>query len=518
MTSFLSTWVFGALVLAVAAVLADLFSQPRPTGGVPLRRLAGTIVLLLVVMLVFALLLLLTGAPRVAALGAGGLVAVHSLVSNIKRRVLGEPLVFSDFALIGAVFQHPQFYVSALRPWQIVVLTLGVAGLAAIMALFATADITLRVVGAILLLVSGIGLRFTLPGLSRSLSAPVPDPQIDVARFGLIPTVLAQWHDWRGTDDPPACEAVPIPGASGQLVVVVQCESFTDPLELLGDAAAALPGLARARALAWQSGRLIVSGFGAYTMRTEYGVLFGRSEAQLGTRRFDPFLTARGEASWALPNRLDPEAWDRCFVHPHDMRFYGRDRLMPASGFDTLVGPECFDPPTREEGPYVTDAAVTGRILDLAAQARHASLIYAVTIENHGPWPAGAGKDGAIAAPYIRLLRHSDAMLTQLLEELPRLGRPVTLCFFGDHRPSIPGASEPGRERDTPYVILRFAADGSPIGEGPGERDLTPAELYHALLGAIASGEAEGEQDTVAHGAGQEPVEPAQQQETPGEH
>lgn len=489
MTGLLSGWLFGAFILAVAALLADLFSLPRPATGVPLRRLAGMIVLLLVVILVFALLLVLIGAPRVAALGAGGLVAVHSLVSNIKRRVLGEPLVFSDFALIGAVFQHSQFYVSALRPWQIVVLTLGVAGLAVIMALFATADIPLRVAGVTLLLASVIGLRIALPGLSRSLSAPVPDPEIDVARFGLIPTVLAQWHHWRGTGDPPSCNAAPIPGASGQLVVIVQCESFTDPIVLFGGGAAALPGLARARALAWQSGRLLVSGFGAYTMRTEYGVLFGRSEVQLGTRRFDPFLTARGEATWALPNRLDAEAWDRWFVHPHDMRFYGRDRLMPASGFDTLVGPESFAPPTPEEGPYVTDAAVTERILDLAAQSRRASLIYAVTIENHGPWPAGDDQ----GAPYLRLLHHSDAMLDRLIDELPRLGRPVTLCFFGDHRPSIPGASEPGRERDTPYVILRFAADSSPIGEGPGERDLTPAELHHALLGALASGEAQGE-------------------------
>ncbi len=506
MSELLCDLAIGAPALAAAVLLGDLFALPRPRAGLPMRSLVGTITLLLTAAFVFALLLTLTGAPLVAAIGVGGLVSAHSLVSNIKRRILGEPLVMSDFALIGAVFQHPQFYVSALLVWQIVVLAAGLAGLAAIIAMFANAALAPRLAGGVLLLVSSTALRIALPSLGRGLSAPVPDPEIDVARLGLIPAMLAQWWDWRGTSDPPPCPTPPIGGASGQLVVIVQCESFTDPAELFGDSAAALPGFAEARRLAWQSGRLLVSGFGAYTMRTEYGVLFGRGEDQLGTRRFDPFLTARGEVSWALPNRLAPEAWDSWFVHPHDIRFYGRDRIMPPGGFGTLVGPESFAPPTPGEGRYVTDAAITERILDLAANAPRAGLIYAVTIENHGPWPAGANGGASLGASYVELLRHSDAMLSRLMAELPKLGRPVTLCFFGDHRPSIPGASEPGQERHTPYVILRFDADGSPLTVGPCEADLTPAELHHTLLAAIASGEAQGEQDAVTQGARQAPV------------
>ncbi|MCX9145728.1 LTA synthase family protein [Erythrobacter sp. WG] len=498
MNDLLRELALGAPILALLVVIGDLIARPRPLGRLRLRRPAGTLVLLLVSMLAFAVLLVVTGVPLVAGIGTSALVAVHAVISNIKRKVLGEPLVFSDFALIGAVFQHPQFYVSALRPWQLAALAAGVAGLAAIIALFAAPDLVPRLAGAGLGVASWIGLRLALPPLARTLSAPVPDPEIDVARLGLIPAVLAQWADWRGTTDPQPCTAAPIGGAAGQLVVIVQCESFTDPVALFGDPAIALPGLAAARRDAWQTGRLNVPGFGAYTMRTEYGVLFGRAEEQLGTRRFDPFLTARGEASWALPNRLDRNAWDSWFVHPHDMRFYGRDRLMPASGFGALVGEDAFPPPQPGEGRYVTDAAVADRILDLAATAPRAGLIYAVTIENHGPWPAGGAQGEPLAAPYIRLLRHSDAMLTRLWEGLARLGRPVTLCFFGDHRPSIPGASEPGAEHHTPYVILRLAADGTPLGAGRQEVDLTPAELHHTLLAAIASGEAQAEQDAVA--------------------
>ncbi|HSJ78790.1 MAG TPA: sulfatase-like hydrolase/transferase, partial [Erythrobacter sp.] len=200
---------------------------------------------------------------------------------------------------------------------------------------------------------------------------------------------------------------------------------------------------------------------------------------------------ASGETSWALPNRLDRKDWASWFLHPHDLRFYGRDRLMPLAGFGTMVGKESFAPTPSGEGRYVTDAAIADQILNLAQDRSRAGLIYAVTIENHGPWPPVEKGASNGPEPYLRLLAHGDAMLARLVDELPRLGRPVTLCFFGDHRPSIPGASEPGADRHTPYVLLRFAADGKPLASADHGQDMTPAELHHAILAAIRLGEAE---------------------------
>ncbi len=268
------------------------------------------------------------------------------------------------------------------------------------------------------------------------------------------------------------------------VAVVIQCESFADPAELFGDPALALPGLTAARANAWQWGDLLVGGFGAYTMRTEYGVLFGRSEAELGFRRFDPFLTALGEATFALPNRL--AGWRSVFVHPHDMRFYNRDQIMRAGGFAELVGEDRFNPPGADEGRYVTDAAMADKIADLVWTSDQPTLIYAVTIENHGPWEVDTGNlPDDLKQGYLRLVRNSDAMLTRLLADLASLRRPATLVFFGDHRPSIPGFSVPGGARHTPYVIVRLDAEGRCVrGEGT-RADLTPAQLHHAILGLL---------------------------------
>ncbi|KPF64063.1 hypothetical protein IP79_07755 [Porphyrobacter sp. AAP60] len=471
------------------AILADAFALPRGRTSLLPRSLGGTAVLVLAAMLVFALALVLTGAPVVSGVVVVALFGALALISNIKRRVLGEPLVFSDFALIGAVFQHPQFYLTALRPAQVAVLGGGVAALVVVLASLSSLDLAPRLAGLGLGLGAGAGLPAALRRIGFPGTGQVPDPDSDVMRHGLVASLLAHWYAWRGTADPEPCRVPLIAGAPDQLVVIVQCESFTDPVAVFGDPALSLPGLEAARSCALQHGRLLVSGFGAYTMRTEFGVLFGRGEEVLGTRRFDPFLTARGETSYALPKRLDRSGWTSWFVHPHDMRFYGRDRLMPEAGFDQLVGDEAFAPPAPEEGRYVTDAAVADRIIALAQQSSAgASLIYAVTIENHGPWAPDEADAARNAAPYLRLLGHSDAMLERLMDALPRIGRPTILCFFGDHRPSIPGASEPGAERHTPYVLVRFAADGTPVPGSGAECDLTPAELHHAILDAIRLG------------------------------
>ena len=274
--------------------------------------------------------------------------------------------------------------------------------------------------------------------------------------------------------------------ASTGLVIVVQCESFADPVDLFGDPALALPGLTAARAAAWAQGGLMVSGFGAYTMRAEYGLIFGRDEPELGFRRFNPYLTAGRETSHALPGRLARTGWTSLFIHPHDLRFYGRDRLMPAAGFAELVGPEAFAPPA--DGRYVTDAAVADVILARAAAATGPCFIHAVTIENHGPWPVDqrTGR-GEVSSAYLALVRRGDAMLARLMAGVAALRRPAVLVFYGDHRPSIPGAVPPGGDRDTPYVVLRFGADGHPLPGEAGPRDRTPAQLHHALVAAITA-------------------------------
>lgn len=484
------------LALAVFVMLADAFCRPFVTGRGGLRSARGIGVLLAATGALFGAALVATGALATSAALVAAVAALITLVSNIKNRVLGEPLVFSDFALIGAVFQHPHFYVAALRGWQIALILGGAAALAAVIVAFSSAALMPRGMGLGVMVTSGVLLALMLRSPIWAPLHEKPDIARDVMAHGLVAALLVHWSGWRIQADPLPCEAQPIAATIDPVVIIVQCESFTDPADLLAGETFEMPGLAAARALAHQSGRLLVPGFGAYTMRTEYGVLFGRNEQELALRKFDPFLTAARETSYALPRRLCPKTWTSLFVHPHDLRFYGRDRLMAKAGFDRLIGSEAFAEPPPGAGRYVSDAAVADAIIDLASKTSAPTMIYAVTIENHGPWPvAKDAATSAVDAPYLRLVRNSDAMLARLTEFVRTLGRPSVLCFFGDHRPSIPGLSEPSDTRHTPYVIMSFGADGTPLPGESREADLPPSGLHRALLDVIcqaASGTRQG--------------------------
>ncbi|MDF0486693.1 LTA synthase family protein [Sphingomonas sp. H39-1-10] len=471
------------LATLVGSLLLDSIVRPRPIRG---RHGLGVALHLLVVTATFGLFLTLAGNAAVAAVLGCALMALFTVASNAKYKMLGEPLVFTDLALLAAVVRHPRFYFTAISVRQRVLMAFGAA--AALVALISliSLEASPHVTGAVMLLAASGGLWLMLREGALGDAMRVPDLERDLLRFGLIATLVSYWRRWRDTADPPPCppRAATAPAAP-ELIVIVQCESFVDPVEIGGDASLALPGLTRARVGAWQHGDLAVSGFGAYTMRTEYGVLFGRSEAELGFRRYGPFLTAHGETTLALPARLGAAGYRGIFVHPHDLGFYGRDRLMPAIGFDRVIGEDGFAPIPPGAGRYVDDRTLGAKLGDLAETAEAPTLLYAVTMENHGPWDAGRvpGSPGGLDA-YLQHARSSDTMLSDLVERLAADGRPALLVFFGDHRPSIPGVSMPGGARHTPYVMMRFAAGGVPM-RGPGRIDLTPDELHHAVLRSV---------------------------------
>ncbi|SLK11899.1 LTA synthase family protein [Novosphingobium mathurense] len=478
-------------VLLAGSILLDAAVRPRPgkSGRGPLRSFAGLALQSLMALAIFGLFLALCGNAAVSVAMALAIMALLAVASNAKNAMLGEPLLFSDLALIGAIFRHPQFYLSAVSLWQRVLASIGGAVLLAVLALLFVPDLPVHLAGLGIMMGSLAALFLFLRVRPPRALAPHPDAHEDVQRHGLLPVLLLYWLRWRESRDPqphpyaqPPSPALRAP-QEAELAVIIQCESFADPAELFGDPGLTLPGLDAARAHAWQSGCLHVSGFGAYTMRTEYGVLFGRDEEALGFRRYDPFLTALGEHSYALPNRLKAAGWQSLFLHPHDMRFYGRDRIMPAGGFAELVGQDRFAPPQANEGRYVTDAAIADEIARLARDLVAPTMLYAVTIENHGPWaPEQVTGPGALTESYLRLVRNSDAMLQRLMDELAALQRPATLVFFGDHRPSIPGVTAPGGARHTPYVIVRLDSTGQPLRGTAKPIDLTPAQLHHAVL------------------------------------
>jgi hypothetical protein len=488
---------FSYLTMLAASLVLDASVRPRRRFG---WRWQGLLSHISCMTVLFGLALAGSGSVPIAFVLAVAGMALITMSSNVKYAMLGEPLLFSDLALFAALFRHPRFYFTAMSMRLRWALAASVPILLLMLARLFVPHAASHLAGVAGAVFGGGILMLLFHGKRSAALAQTPDVAVDLARYGLLTTILLYWLRWRATPDPPACPPLVGNGVATaaatadfvpDIVVIVQCESFADPVELIGRSAESLPGLACARAAAWRWGKLQVSGFGAYTMRSEYGVLFGREEEALGFRRYDPFLTALGEVSYALPMRLRGVGFRCVFVHPHAMGFYGRDRLMPAIGFDRLIGDEAFLPISPERGRYVDDQALGAALGSLIDEAEGRTLLYAVTMENHGPWMKDrtTGSPGGLDA-YLRHLGNSDAMLSGLIDRLAAARRSALLVFFGDHRPSIPGVTRPGGARHTPYVVLRFADDGSIVPGSQAPVDLSPAGLHHMILRDIVPNEA----------------------------
>jgi phosphoglycerol transferase MdoB-like AlkP superfamily enzyme len=233
----------------------------------------------------------------------------------------------------------------------------------------------------------------------------------------------------------------------------------------------ALPCWDALGAVALARGRLTVPGFGANTMRTEFVVLTGLADGALGLDRLNPYFRfARrpvGSLAWALRGA----GWSTACLHPFDARFFARDRVLPALGFERFLAAPDFAAAPREAG-LVTDAALGERLAAELAAASGPAFRYAITVAAHGPWP---GPDPA--ASWAARIAATDAMLGALERAARDSSRPVVIAAFGDHRPALP-AMRGGT--DTDYLIWR----SDRAGQGA-IRDLDAAALHGAVRAAV---------------------------------
>jgi phosphoglycerol transferase MdoB-like AlkP superfamily enzyme len=240
---------------------------------------------------------------------------------------------------------------------------------------------------------------------------------------------------------------------------------------------------------------LAVPSWGANTARTEFAVLSGLSGAALGFDRFNPYHGFAKAPVDSLAWRLKAAGYRTFCVHPFDRTFYGRHRIMPALGFEHFFGDESFGGAERV-GFFVSDRAVALFCAELLADHRNIPVfLFAITMENHGPWQAaspmagirarndplrGLPNDGELRR-YLQSLGDADAMIALLTDTLARDGRSGLLGFYGDHLPSLPATFDRlgFSETATDYVLWR---PGAPL---PRQVDLAAHELSGAILAAL---------------------------------
>jgi hypothetical protein len=494
-----------------------------------------------------ALLALATGRPLfagvvVAALGAGFCLADHTM-----RETLREPVVFSESVELPQLFTHPHLYLPFAGPGLVIGGALATSAAAfGLLILEPPAweprPIAALAAVALLAIAAWIGSRERPAGIMadtlRRIARPSGEPSADAAALGPFATLLVHAVIARaeramrrrrfaareaphrsGCSDSPAERVMREPAgaglrgtASGSVaerrpatsgragapvpavpIILVQCESFFDarrlspviPPELLSGFAACCASSAR-------FGRVAVPGWGANTMRAEFAVLTGISEAELGYDRFNPYYALARTPIESHVWRLRRAGYRTICLHPFDRRFFRRDLAMPALGFERFLGRETLG--GNRTPPYYPDPDLAGDILRLVDREGPEIFIFAITMGNHGPWlakgppidPAVAAllepddiPDGAGLLRYLDGLKRSDAMLHLLISGLQRRGRPAVVGFYGDHLPSLPRifAHFGFAETSADYVIWN--------GGGAAERRDMPAHrLGQAIIAA----------------------------------
>jgi phosphoglycerol transferase MdoB-like AlkP superfamily enzyme len=242
-------------------------------------------------------------------------------------------------------------------------------------------------------------------------------------------------------------------------IVIVQSESFFDPGRMVGYAPYQfIPNFERLAAEG-QSGPLHVPTFGGGTIRTEFEVLTGLPLRYFPQVQF-PYLQIDTKVIPGLARTLRSNGYTTLAIHDNDPGFWNRASALQRLGFDRFIAINDFPKNLPHDGHYVADSALTDEILKQLHDSGPPQLIFAISMEAHGPYdgnpgPINVAERDAIPVPagvtgvaktmlqtYLYHLRHADAQLGRLAEVLSHRARPTLLMFYGDHLPALGQAFE----------------------------------------------------------------------------
>jgi len=415
-------------------------------------------------------------------------------ISNAKYRALREPFIFSDFGIFSQAIKHPRLYLPFLGVGRALLVLMACVS-AVTIGLFLEQPAPNPALFAVWTGLAGILLLVTSLAIAPS---PSLDPAKDLASRGLFCSIAQYWvrekttKPLRDTSLPPLIRRAP----ESPDIIAIQSESFFDARRLFpGIRREVLQNFDAVCAGGAMHGRLTVPAWGANTMRPEFAFLTGIKPESLGIHRFNPYRqVARGPVR-ALPFLLREAGYRTLCLHPHPARFFRRDRAFPNLGFERFIDNREFAH-AKKAGPYISDEAVTDKLLQELDKAKQPSFFFVITMENHGPLhleqagqdeieelyrtkPPDGCEDLTI---YLRHLKNADRQLGRLRCYLAARTRPTILCFYGEHLPSMPKVYDALGLPDgrTDYFVSGL---GKPA---PGSSDLRVEQLPEMILTEIA--------------------------------
>jgi phosphoglycerol transferase MdoB-like AlkP superfamily enzyme len=197
------------------------------------------------------------------------------------------------------------------------------------------------------------------------------------------------------------------------------------------------------------SGMMISPVYGGGTANTEFEALTGFSTQFLpsGVIPYSQYINRPIEA---LPTILKRQGYAASAIHTYDDWFYNRNNVYKDLGFDKFISKEFFNNPEYKRG-YIRDTELSKEILAEVQETQKPDFIYAISMENHGPYSSTektqnkikvtdnnlSPADQAILENYTNSISDVDKSLEQLIDGLKKINQPTEVIFYGDHLPML---------------------------------------------------------------------------------
>lgn len=196
------------------------------------------------------------------------------------------------------------------------------------------------------------------------------------------------------------------------------------------------------------SGYLLSPQFGGGTSNVEYEVLTGQSMSFLPAGSV-PYQQYINKPVPSLASYFKNQGYASMGLHTYEGWFWNRQNVYKQLGFDSFKSQEQFDNP-EYKGAYISDAEMSRNIVTAVEDSDDPAFIYAVTMQNHGPYDTLRYEENSIQVQgdltpaakqtletYSQGAYDADQSLQMLIDHFEQSDEPTIIVFFGDHLPML---------------------------------------------------------------------------------
>lgn len=198
------------------------------------------------------------------------------------------------------------------------------------------------------------------------------------------------------------------------------------------------------------SGYMLSPQFGGGTSNVEFEILTGNSMSFLPAGSV-PYQQYVKKPLPSLASYFAEQGYRSIGIHPYEPWFWDRTTAYKQLGFESFQSQEQFNDP-EYRGDFISDDEVSRAIIKEVDESEQPLFIYAVTMQNHGPYDnqrytdnrksfdiEGDLTDEAFNILHTYAIGASDAdgSLQMLIDHFERSDEPTVIVFFGDHLPML---------------------------------------------------------------------------------